>query len=197
MSPTSASTPERVYAALVPSQLAEALATRSLPPGAPVHAVTPALREHYADGDTEELELAAMLDAADSSLRLLAASAGDGGAGSGGSPGSPARRLVLAADVPAPAVRPRPARSGDPAEALSRVELAEPLALRGVVSAHVDEADAEADVAAAARALPAADAGDDDASFAVDGAQGHDLLWYDATELAELADELTGPAQTP
>ena len=187
MSPTSASTLERVYAALVPSQLAQALATGSLPPEAPVHAVTPALREHYAEGDTEELELAAMLDAADSSLRLLAAGAGAGAAG------EPARRLVLAADVPARSVRPRPAADGDPAEALSRVELAEPLALRAVVSAHVDEAGAETDVAAAARALAAADAGDDDASFAVDGAQGHDLLWYDATELAELADELTGP----
>lgn len=181
MSPTSASTPERVYAALAPSQLAQALATGALPSGAPVHAVTPALREHYADGDTEELELAAMLDAADSSLRLVADA------------GAPARRLVLAADVPAASVRPRPAADGDPAEALSRVDLAEPLALRAVVSAHVDEAAAEADVEAAARALAAADAGDDDASFVVDGAQGHDLLWYDATELAELADELTGP----
>jgi len=189
VSPTSASTPERVYAALLPSQLAQVLAAGSLPPGAPVHAVTPALREHYTDGDTEELELAAMLDAADSSLRLLS---GAGGAGAGDA-GGPTRRLVLAADVPAASVRPRPAASGDPAEALSRVELAEPLAVRAVVSAHVDERDAEPDVAAAARALPAADAGDDDASFAVDGAQGHDLLWYDATELAELADELTGP----
>jgi len=184
VSPTSASTPERVYAALVPSQLAHALATGSLPPEAPVHAVTPALREHYTDGDTEELELAAMLDAADSSLRLLAGDGGEGGQ---------VRRLVLAADVPAASVRPRPSASGDPAEALSRVELAEPLAVRAVVSAHVDEVDAQADVAAAARALAAADAGDDDASFTVDGAQGHDLLWYDATELAELADELTGP----
>lgn len=184
MSPASPTTPERVYAALAPSQLAQVLATGALPADAPVHAVTPALREHLTDGDTEELELAAMLDAADSSLRLLATASG---------PGGRARRLVLAADVPAASVRPRQHVVGDPSEALSRVELSEPLAVRAVVSAHVDESDAEADVAAAARALPAADSGDDDASFAVDGAQGHDLLWYDATELAELADELTGP----
>jgi hypothetical protein len=180
VSPSLGSPPERVYAALRPEQLAESLRSGHLPADAPVHAVTPALREHYTEGDAEELELAAMLDAADSSLRLLAAS------GAGGT----ARRLVLAADVPAARVSPRPAGDDDPSEALSRVDLAEPLALSAVVSAHVDEAEASADVAAAAAALPAADAGDEDAAFTVDGAQGHDLLWYDASELEALAHEL-------
>ncbi|MEH3076526.1 MAG: hypothetical protein PGN11_07555 [Quadrisphaera sp.] len=180
MSPSLGSPPERVYAALRPDQLAECLRSGRLPADAPVHAVTPALREHYTEGDAEELELAAMLDAADSSLRLLAG-AGDETA---------ARRLVLAADVPGSRVSPRPVGDGDPAEALSRVELAQPLPLSAVVSAHVDEAEAAADVSAAAAALPAADAGDDDAAFVVDGAQGHDLLWYDATELEALAAEL-------
>ncbi|MGQ7295068.1 DUF6912 family protein [Quadrisphaera sp. KR29] len=180
MSPSSGGASERVYAALSPQQLAACLREGHLPAGAPVHAVTPGLREHYTEGDAEELELAAMLDAADSSLRLLA-----GGAG------GPARRLVLAADVPAAQVRPRPAGEDDPAEALSRVELAGPLPLSAVVSAHVDEAEAVPDVAAAAAALAAADAGDEDASFTVDGAQGHDLLWYDATELEALATELS------
>src|SRR5229473_2474977 len=32
-------------------------------------------------------------------------------------------------------------------------------------------------------ALPAADAGDDDAKFAVDGAEGHELMWYATQEL--------------
>ncbi|TXR58290.1 hypothetical protein FMM08_02545 [Quadrisphaera setariae] len=174
-----------------PDQLAECLRSGRLPADAPVHAVTPALREHYTEGDAEELELAAMLDAADSSLRLLADGPARADGGGGGAPGRVvARRLVLAADVPGSVVSPRPVGDGDPAEALSRVELAQPLQVSAVVSAHVDEAEAVADVSAAAAALPAADAGDDDAAFAVDGAQGHDLLWYDATELEALADEL-------
>ncbi|PWJ54827.1 hypothetical protein SAMN06264364_10531 [Quadrisphaera granulorum] len=177
---------ERVYAALLPHELATSLRDGHLPATAPVHAVTPALREHYTEGDAEELELAAMLDAADSCLRLLAAGTGTGtGTGVG-----VARRLVLAADVPAAQVRVRTVRDDDPPEALSLVELGAPLPLAAVVSAHVDEPEAAADVAAAAAALPAADSGDDDATFTVDGAQGHDLLWYDSSELAQLADEL-------
>jgi hypothetical protein len=35
--------------------------------------------------------------------------------------------------------------------------------------------------------LPAADAGDQDARFVVDGADGHELLWYATQELADLA----------
>ncbi|TNM60039.1 hypothetical protein FHN55_19830 [Streptomyces sp. NP160] len=186
MSPSLGSAPERVYAALRPEQLPECLRSGRLPDDAPVHAVTPALREHYTEGDAEELELAAMLDAADSSLRLIAAT---GSAGTSGG-GATARRLVLAADVPAAQASPRPVADDDPAEALSRVDLTEPLALSAVVSAHVDEVEAATDVAAAAAALPAADVGDEDAAFTVDGAQGHDLLWYDASELEALAAEL-------
>ena len=54
--------------------------------------------------------------------------------------------------------------------------------------------DAATDVAATrpgTPALPAADAGDEDAAFTVDGAQGHDLLWYDSSELVDLAAELS------
>jgi uncharacterized protein DUF6912 len=36
-------------------------------------------------------------------------------------------------------------------------------------------------------ALPAADKGDDDAQFAVDGAEGHELLWFASQELPYLA----------
>ena len=39
------------------------------------------------------------------------------------------------------------------------------------------------DVAAAADALAAADAGDDDASFTVDSAEAHELAWYATQEL--------------
>jgi hypothetical protein len=55
-----------------------------------------------------------------------------------------------------------------------------------VVSAHVDDLVAAADIAEAAAALPAADKGDDDAQFAVDGAEGHDLLWFASQELPYL-----------
>ncbi len=183
----------RVYAALAPHQLAEVLSAGHLPDGAPVHAVTAALREQVTDGDEEELELAALLDAADSSLRLIAGTAGTSGtsgtSSTDGGPG-PARRLVLAGDVPGASVRQRPVGDGDPAEAVTRVEPTAPLGLRAVVSAHVDEAEAEPDVAAAAAALRGADAGDEAAGSVVESARDRDLLWYDASELAALAAEL-------
>ncbi len=59
-----------------------------------------------------------------------------------------------------------------------------------VASVHVDEKDAVADIAAAVDALAAAGRGDEDAQFVVDGAEGHDLLWYDVTELDELVEDL-------
>src|ERR1700688_1934804 len=57
-------------------------------------AVTPALREAYMNGDDEELEYVAMLEAARESLRLLDADQD-----------APRRRVVLAADVPDADVR--------------------------------------------------------------------------------------------
>ena len=177
----------RVYLPATASALAAALRSASLEGGDDglllAHAVTPALREWYTEGDTEELELAAMLDAALSSLRLLAA---EGEA-------VPPRRLVLAADVPEVAVR--VAAPGSDAEPRSAVLVVAPLPLSVVVSAHVDEGEAEDDVRAAVAALADADAGDEDAQFTVDGADGHDLLWYDRTELAELAQELGQPGR--
>ena len=173
----------RVYLPATMRTLATALRTGRLEPVETVpaaHAVTPALREWYTEGDLEELELAAMLEAALSSLRLLAAD-----------PGAPRRRLVLAADVPDSQVRPAGAHLERPRSA---AHLAGPVPLAAVVSAHVDEPEAEPDVAAAAAALPAADAGDEDAAFVVDSADGHDLLWYDATELRDLVAD-SGPVQ--
>ena len=52
-----------------------------------------------------------------------------------------------------------------------------------VGTGHVDDPDAVCDVRAAAAAVPAADEGDDDARFTVDGAEGHELLWYATQEL--------------
>jgi hypothetical protein len=139
------------------------------PPG---FAVTPALREAYASGDTEELEYAALTEAARASLRMLA-----------GDPAAPPRRVVLAADIPAEHVKPDP-RDGEPA----RVSLKDPVKIKDLASAHVDAPDASRDVKSAAEALPAADAGDEDARFTVDGAEGHELGWYATQELSYLTE---------
>ncbi|HYJ76428.1 MAG TPA: hypothetical protein VEV65_12555 [Kineosporiaceae bacterium] len=134
------------------------------------HAVTPAIREWYVSGDLEELEYAALTDAAEASLRLLAA------AGK-----ASFRRVVVAADVPDTAVRPR---HDDLFRSAVTVLSAVPL--EDVASVHVDEPEAADVVAAAARALPAADDGDDDARFALDEAEATELLWYDVTEIPDL-----------
>lgn len=133
------------------------------------YAVTPAVREWYVEGDLEELEYVALTDAAQSSLRLLAAD-----------PDAPRRRVVLAADVPDAAVRPTAG------EQRSLVLVSADVVLADVASVHVDEAGVEPTVAAAVAALPAAAAGDDDALFAVDEAEANDLLWYDVTEIPDL-----------
>jgi hypothetical protein len=147
---------------------------------APVRAraVTPGLREWYVEGDLEELEYAAGGDAARDSLRQLAESSGPGAGQAGW------RRAVVAADVPDASVRVVPTSVDDSERSVVRLEW--PLTLDQVVSIHVDDDVAMDDVAAAARALAAADAGDEDARFTVDGADGHELLWYDVTELDDV-----------
>ena len=162
----------RVYLPATLRLLADVQASGAyrVPAGLTAHAVTPALREWYTEGDAEELEYAALLDAARSSLRALGA---DSTAGR--------RRVVMAAEVPDSALAPA---EGEP----SAVALVADVPLDDVVSVHVDERDAEPAVAAAVEALAAADAGDEDAQFVVDGADGYDLLWYDATEIADLVD---------
>ncbi|WP_432133344.1 MULTISPECIES: DUF6912 family protein [unclassified Streptomyces] len=165
----------RVYVPLTLPGLAEAHRTGELGPGPLLaHAVTPALREWYLSDDIEELEYAALSRAALASLRLLAAD-----------PAAPRRRVVVAVDVPDGAAAADPDRGLDPA-ALGEVRVAQAVRLAEAASVHVDAADAEADVAAAAGALPAADGGDDDAQFVVDGAEDHELLWYATQEIAGL-----------
>ena len=136
----------------------------------PGFAVTPALREAYASGDEEELEYAALTEAARASLRLIAED-----------PAAPPRRVVLAAEIPAEQVK-LDADDDEPA----RVLVTTVVPLNRLASAHVDDAEAAADVRAAADALPAADAGDEDAKFDVDGAEGHELGWYATQELPDL-----------
>ncbi len=162
----------RVFLPSTLPALAEALKAGQVgSPGSPGFAVTPALREAYASGDEEELEYAALTEAARASLRLLA-----------GEPATEPRRVVLAADIPDHQVKPA-ATDDQPARVLIRGAV--PLAW--LASGHADDPVAADDVRAAARALPAADAGDEDARFAVDGAEGHELAWYAIQELPYLA----------
>src|SRR6266699_2773266 len=112
----------------------------------------------------------AMMPAARASLRMLHADTE-----------APRRRAVLAADLPDPVVS---VRNG--LDKPGQVAVTLPVMLADVVSGHVDAKDAAPDVDAAAAALPAADAGDGDAKFVVDGAEGHELLWYATQELIYL-----------
>ncbi|MCH0566909.1 MULTISPECIES: hypothetical protein [unclassified Streptomyces] len=168
----------RVYVPLTLSGLAEAHRAGELGAGASgaivAYAVTPALREWCLSDDTEELEYAALGRAALASLRLLAAD-----------PGAPRRRVVVAVDVPDGATGTDPGRASDPA-ALGEVRVAGPVPLAKAASVHVDAGDADDDVAAAAGALAAADAGDEGARLRVDGAEDHELLWYATQEIPHL-----------
>ena len=143
------------------------------------HAVTPALREWYVEGDAEELEYAAMVEAAEASLRLL-----------GDEPDAPRRRVVLAVDVEVAIAVP-----GGDTGPRSQVVLPGPVPVGDIVSIHVDDTDAVDDIVAAVGAIVAADAGDDDAQFVVDSAEGHDLLWYDVTEIDTVVSDLTSASQ--
>jgi hypothetical protein len=161
----------RVYLPSTLPELADILAKGEAGP-APLRAfaVTPALRESYTSGDDEELEYAAMLAAARQSLRLLDADSA-----------APRRRVVLAADVPGAQVSWQ-AYDDEPAAVL----VGAAVEVRMLAAGHVDDLEAVPDVTAAADALIAADAGDDDASFAVDSAEAHELAWYATQELGFL-----------
>ena len=165
----------RVYLPSTLPALAALLRAGEIAPPVRAFAVTPALRDWYASGDDEELEYSAMTHAAGESLRLLAAS-----------PGAPRQRVVLAADVPAEAVGTAADGFGSDLDHPADVVVDAVVPVSKVVSAHVDDPAAGPDIAAAAGALAAADAGDDDARFTVDGAEGHELLWYGASELKYL-----------
>jgi hypothetical protein len=134
------------------------------------HAVTPALREWYAEGDDEELEYVAFTRAAQDALHLLRHD-----------PDAPRRRVVISADLAGGDVVPAARDLGS-----SAVALGDRLTLDAVAAIHLDGADAEADVAAAADVVEEAAAGDPDAQFTVDGAEDHELEWYDVTELDEV-----------
>lgn len=165
----------RVYVPLTLPALAEAHRSGELGEGAvDAYAVTPGLREWYVSDDLEELEYAALSRAAQASLRLLAVD-----------PAAPRLRVVVALEVPDRAASADPDRSLDPS-ALGEVRVEGPLPTGKVAAVHVDADDARKDVGAAADALGAADMGDDDAGFVVDGALDHELLWFATQEIPTL-----------
>ncbi len=144
------------------------------PIGGTAFALTPMLRESYIGGDDEELEYAAMSEAARASLRLLSVEFGLG------EDGTPARRVVVAADLEDVTLRP------DLDDGAVRVAGGVPM--EKIASVHVDAEEAEYAVRQAAGVVDAADMGDLDAEFLIGEVEDHDLAWYDPSEVAFLVD---------
>ena len=164
----------RIYVPVTTRILRELVDTGELgPPPLTAFAVTPELREWYTSGDLEELEYAALMEAARGSLRLLDED-----------PTSVPRRGVIAADVAEGDIDVRP----DLDRAVVRVTAAIPM--RQIAALHMDGADAEKSVRAAAAAVLEADLGSEDAKFLVDEAEGRELLWFASQEVGTLLDLL-------
>jgi hypothetical protein len=170
----------RIYIPVTLSMLQQLVANGSLRPvSGTAFAVTPKLREAYAEGDDDELGEVVLREAARASLRLLAGAAEDSGQ-SGDE--LPPRRAVLVADVGDVTLRP------DLDDAVVRIGA--PVTSDDVIAAFVDNAAAEAQVTAAVAVIDAADLGDEDAELTVGDAQDHDLAWYGVQELPFLLELL-------
>jgi hypothetical protein len=139
------------------------------------YAVTPALREWYTQGDDEELEYAAMAQAAKASVGLLAAD-----------PSAPRKRVVIACEVAAVPPADGSVHLGD-----ARLELHVVIPWTAVAAVHLD-ADSAVDVVGKAAELWDVARGDtanpdhEDAVFALESCEGEDLLWYATQEIPDL-----------
>jgi hypothetical protein len=163
----------RVYVPATATILRDVLDMNELAAPLTAFAVTPGLRERYRDDDLEELEYAALLEAARASLRLL------------DSDGSAARRrVVIALDAPEGSVHVR----DDVDRGVVRLDSGVPIAR--IASVHADDADAEQAVAQAAAAIIEADLGDERSQERVDDAEGYELSWYATQEISALLDTL-------
>ena len=187
----------RVYVPATLAMLQQLVADRAMSAvNGTAFAVTPALRESYAEGDDDELADVALREAALASVRLLAGTADEAGSDVAGqaagsdvagqaapaAAGLPPRRAVLVAEVDGATARP------DLDDAV--VRLSGPVAIDDVIAAYVDTATAEPAVLAAMDAVDAADLGDEDAELTVGDAQDHDLAWYATQELPFLLELL-------
>lgn len=162
----------RVYLPATIGMLHKLVSEGKLQPiGGTGFALTPALRESYVSGSTEELEYAALIDAGRASLRLLADDEKE-----------LPRRVVLSVDVENVTAR------SDLDAAV--VKLSGPIVLDEVAAVHVDAEEAEEAVRAAAAVIDAADLGDLDAEFTLGEAEDHELAWYAPQELPFLLDLL-------
>jgi len=158
----------RVYLPLTVSGLTALHASSRIAPAPLVaHAVTPAMRAADADADEEELEYAALMAAAYDSLVLIAQT------------GAEARRVVVAADIDDADV----AVVGGDDMSLVRVDVEVPLGRCS--SVHVDDADADGEVALAVARLPEAQAGDGQALAAVSLVE-LELMWFATQEIPDL-----------
>jgi len=162
----------RVYLPSTLARLRDLLATREVGPS-PLqgHAVTDALRTEYSDGGEEEWEYAALTAAAQDSVGLLDAA-------------DVPRRVVVVVDTDGVA----PVQGAAP----TLVELTGTVPLRRVAAVHVDDADAETQVAAAREVWHQAADGDQAAVAALDRCLHHELGWFATQELADLL--RAGPA---
>jgi hypothetical protein len=168
----------RVYIPATLPMLADLIADGSIQPrSGTAFAVTPTLREAYAEGDDEELAEVALGEAARASLRLLS--------GAGDSETTTLmRRAVVVADAEADTVTQRPDLDDAVVRVSGRVDLDQ------VAAVYVDNAAAEPAVRAAIAVIDDADLGDEDAELTVGDAQDHDLAWYATQELPFLLDLL-------
>ena len=132
-------------------------------------AVTADLRDWYPGAGDEELDHVALTEAAQESLRLLAAD-----------PGETRRRVVLAIDVEPGAV------TSDPAAGRVSVRVDADVPIADVAALHLDGADAVASITAAAHAFDAADRGDPEATRLVQSLEDRELLWYGTQEIDDL-----------
>lgn len=130
------------------------------------HAVTRALRAAWPEAGDEELEYAATLAAARTSLGLLTDE-------------DPPRRVVLAVDAETVI------EADDDADP-TVVEVGEVVPMRLVAAVLVDTVDAADEVEAARAAWPAALEGDADAEAVVDRCLDRDLAWFAVQELGDL-----------
>lgn len=178
----------RVYVPLTIAGLGRLLDGTGLPPGQVAYAVTDELAQWWAQGwadgasagtpgaAVEELEYAAMLQAAAASLDLLDPVAVADGA-------EPARRVVLVADVDAIGTHID--------DVPGATQLVAELAFAEVVAVHVDTADADGSVRAGVAALADDGAPASHVELVLADLVDHDLAWYAADEAAGLLDDLS------
>lgn len=119
----------RVYLPATVDDLTALASGGSLAPRPLAHAVTARLEAAHPEGDIDEWEFAAFLDAAHSSLTLLSGA------------GVPPRRVVLSADVEAAQVREPEREAGS--ESTTAVEIVGGVPASAVASVHIDGPEVE------------------------------------------------------